>query len=228
MAPRTVRKQRAETGTERFIERPAERRSQIVSAAYDVFSNKGYREATVADIANVLGIGHGTFYRYFTSKQDVFEHVITSALARVSQVLGSEDPNLTRSVSEYRDQVLRIGERLLDALDGDPGIERLLFYEAMGVSPELDEKIQRLWELAGQVTELYLANGKAKGFLRANLDVPTTALALNALIFEAGRRVVRAKDRAQARERWLRTIVHVMFDGVASQSADASKVGTSD
>jgi AcrR family transcriptional regulator len=190
------------------------RRSQILSAAYTVFAEKGYRDTTIADIAKVLGIGHGTFYRYFSNKHDVFEQVLSTTLLRVGQSIASEDASQTNTLEEYRSQVRRVGGRMLDLLDSDPAIQRLLFYEAMGISPELDEKIQRMWELAGTFTEAYLHNGKRKGFLREDLDVPVTALAINALIFEAGRRIVRAPDRASARTRWLESLVVLLFDGM--------------
>ncbi len=146
------------------------RRQEILDAAYEVFATKGYRDTAVADIAKVLGIGHGTFYRYFTNKHDVFEQVLTNALLRVARAIASEDASTTETLDEYRDQVRRIGGRMLDLLDSDAAIPRLLFYEAMGISPELDDKIQRMWELAGSFTEAYLHNGKKKGFLRENLD----------------------------------------------------------
>lgn len=191
------------------------RRTQILDAAYKVFAEKGYRDTTIADVAAELGLGHGTFYRYFTNKHDIFVQVMDASLLRLARAIASEDPTATTTLAEYRAQVERIGSSLLALLDSDPAIARLLFYEAMGVSPELDERIQRAWELAGEVTEAYLKNGKQKGFLRADLDTHVTALAINALIFEGGRRVLRAKDRAAARQQWLAALVALIFDGIS-------------
>jgi AcrR family transcriptional regulator len=196
-------------------ERSEQRRAQILDAAYRVFSAKGYRDTTIADVAAELGMGHGTFYRYFTNKYDIFQQVLGTALMRVAQTIASEDPRAANSAAEYRVQVERVGGNLLALLDADPAIPRLLFYEAMGISPELDEHIQRSWELAGQVTEAYLVNGKQKGFLRADLDTHVVSLAINALIFEGGRRVLRAKDRAEAKQRWLASLTALIFDGIA-------------
>jgi hypothetical protein len=133
---------------------------------------------------------------------------------RVANAIAGEDPRSTGTLEEYRAQVERIGDNLLSLLEDDPAVQRILFYEAMGISPELDEKIQQVWEAAGEVTEAYLANGKDKGFLRADLDTRVTALAINALIFEGGRRVVRSADRAEGRARWLRGLVALIFDGI--------------
>jgi AcrR family transcriptional regulator len=198
-------------------ERSELRRAQILDAAYKVFSSKGYRDTTIADVAAELGMGHGTFYRYFTNKYDIFQQVLKTALVRVAKAIASEDPKAANSLDEYRAQVERIGSKMLTLLDEDPAIPRLLFYEAMGISPELDDKIQQGWEFAGSVTEAYLVNGKRKGFLRADLDTHVVALAINALIFEGGRRVLRSKDREAAKKRWLQGLVALIFRGVAGQ-----------
>lgn len=212
----TARSSRAKSSSAVLSEeRSEQRRAQILDAAYRVFSTKGYRDTTIADVAAELGMGHGTFYRYFTNKYDIFQQVLGTALMRVAKLIASEDPRAANSAVEYRAQVERVGGNLLALLDADPAIPRLLFYEAMGISPELDEHIQRSWELAGQVTEAYLVNGKQKGFLRADLDTPVVALAINALIFEGGRRVLRAKDRAEAKQRWLASLTALIFDGIA-------------
>lgn len=198
-------------------ERAEQRREQILKAAYRVFATKGYADATIADIARHLRLGHGTIYRYYENKHDIFEAVVTQGLERVARAIASEDPHRASTVDEYRAQVERIGRVLIDLLDRDPAVARILFYEAMGVSAELDEMMQRAWEAAGQVTAVYLRNGKDKGFLRPDLDTETTALAINALMFEAGRRLVRARDSGQARERWLKTIVELIFDGIPAK-----------
>lgn len=47
-------------------------RARVVVAAREVFEEKGYLDARVVDIASRAGIGHGTFYSYFDSKEDIF------------------------------------------------------------------------------------------------------------------------------------------------------------
>lgn len=47
-------------------------RARVVAAARKVFEEKGYLDARVVDIANKAEIGHGTFYSYFDSKEDIF------------------------------------------------------------------------------------------------------------------------------------------------------------
>lgn len=47
-------------------------RALLVEKAREIFERKGYLDTVVADIAAASGVAHGTFYKYFTSKQDIF------------------------------------------------------------------------------------------------------------------------------------------------------------
>lgn len=49
-----------------------ERKKQILKAAMDVFSRYGFHESNVQQIADEAGIGKGTIYEYFKSKEQIF------------------------------------------------------------------------------------------------------------------------------------------------------------
>lgn len=51
------------------------RRRQIVTAAWECFTEKGYHETTIRDIARKLGLSTGIVYRYFKGKAAIFEAV---------------------------------------------------------------------------------------------------------------------------------------------------------
>lgn len=50
----------------------SEKRNAIVSAAIDLFINKGLGETSIDDIVNKASIGKGTFYKHFRDKDDLF------------------------------------------------------------------------------------------------------------------------------------------------------------
>ena len=79
--------------------RKQDKRSRIIEAAAKVFAHKGYNSTLIADIAKEAGIGKGTIYEYFPSKQDLFFAVfkwfvrMTETEAKVSvSVLGGSAP----------------------------------------------------------------------------------------------------------------------------------------
>lgn len=56
----------------RISKAPEERKQEIVLAALELFSEKGYENTTIQDIADYLNIATGLCYRYFKSKQEIF------------------------------------------------------------------------------------------------------------------------------------------------------------
>jgi AcrR family transcriptional regulator len=54
----------------------ARRRAQILKAAMDVFTRKGFASATIPEIAGEAGIAVGTIYLYYPSKHELFISVI--------------------------------------------------------------------------------------------------------------------------------------------------------
>jgi AcrR family transcriptional regulator len=70
------------------------RREEILEAAAKLFAKHGYAEANTQTLADVLGVGKGTIYRYFPTKQELF-------LAAVERLLGQ----LERAVDQCMEQV---------------------------------------------------------------------------------------------------------------------------
>ena len=53
------------------------RLNEILDVSEKLFVTKGYEKTTVNDILEGVGIGKGTFYHYFKSKEEVMDAVIT-------------------------------------------------------------------------------------------------------------------------------------------------------
>ncbi|RMF07987.1 MAG: TetR/AcrR family transcriptional regulator [Candidatus Neomarinimicrobiota bacterium] len=73
------------------------KRQRIIQAAIQVFAKTGLEKGKIADIAEVAGIGKGTVYEYFSSKDELFgaieEFVISDMLRESEQLLqGKESP----------------------------------------------------------------------------------------------------------------------------------------
>jgi AcrR family transcriptional regulator len=72
-----ILKKKAMTGKkERKDKAAAQRREQILKAALEVFSQKGFAAATVPEIAKAAGVAAGTIYLYYPSKRELFIAVI--------------------------------------------------------------------------------------------------------------------------------------------------------
>ena len=57
-----------------------DRLSEVYSAALTVFSNLGYKKATVEEIASELGFTKGALYQYAINKRDLYEQTVKFGL----------------------------------------------------------------------------------------------------------------------------------------------------
>jgi len=62
----------------------ARRRTEILNAATKVFAADGYADADVQVVADALGVGKGTIYRYFSTKQELFLSAVDRGLDSLS------------------------------------------------------------------------------------------------------------------------------------------------
>ncbi len=53
------------------MSREPDRRTQILNSAIKIFGEKGFQNATIAEIAKEAGIGDATIYEYFKNKEDL-------------------------------------------------------------------------------------------------------------------------------------------------------------
>ncbi|GAA0952097.1 TetR/AcrR family transcriptional regulator [Actinocorallia libanotica] len=193
-----------------------ELRREIIDAAFDCFAERGYHATGIADIAARLGIGHGTFYRYFANKRDIVDHVIDDLVARVVAALTEENaPDAVATLRDYRAQAARIGESLIRIFGADPRVPRLLLFEAPGIDRAMAERVLDFFESATSLTAAYLTHGVDLGYLRADLDVDGTARAINGMILSSAIAMLRHPEPADQR-RLGEAVLRVMYDGIAA------------
>jgi AcrR family transcriptional regulator len=53
-------------------------RQQLLDAARTIFERDGFLHARIADICDLAGIAHGSFYTYFASKEEIFTEIVDS------------------------------------------------------------------------------------------------------------------------------------------------------
>ena len=69
---------------ERIKER---RRNDIIKAATYIFAFNNYKSVTTDSITNELKCSHGLFYHYFKNKEELFNEVVTSAIATAKKLV---------------------------------------------------------------------------------------------------------------------------------------------
>ncbi len=91
--------------------RTDKKRTEILQAASDVFARKAFHEVRTDEIAEEAGVGKGTLYRYFPTKDDLFYASVLAGFDELERVLESlrnrNDPPAD-TVAQLAREVLRI------------------------------------------------------------------------------------------------------------------------
>lgn len=79
-------------------QRVTDRRTRLLLAAVDVLSKRGFEAATVEEITRAAGVAKGSFYREFSSKEELalalqerFFHEVMARATAIASRLGAED-----------------------------------------------------------------------------------------------------------------------------------------
>ncbi len=143
----------------------AEREAEILASARAVFSERGYGDAAVAEIATRSGVVEGTVYSYFETKRALliavmklfFEELIMDTESGLAAVRGTE--NRLRFVIR----------RHLETFTSDLGLCRVVIREARPDVALYDEAILDLNRRYTGIALRVLEEGLAAGDLRSDI-----------------------------------------------------------
>ena len=181
------------------------------------FSERGYHQTGISHIAKRLGIGHGTFYRYFENKRDILEHVIDGVCEKIRLAMAEANaPTASRTLEDYEAQLARLGVSLSKILHETPGLFRILLLEATSIDPEMTRRITDFFDWCANQVEAYFENGMQQGFLRSDLDKQATAHVLVGMIFSTILMTINAGDQ-DLLKRMNSAVRRMLLDGIASR-----------
>jgi len=173
------------------LSRKEEKRGLIIGAAAKVFARRGFASTLMAEIAIEAGIGKGTLYEYFDSKEDLFFNVFewfvkaTEAEAKVSisalggsasERLGALSDSLMSSWAQMEDMYSLVME----------------FWSA-SASSQMRERFKQAFKNGysdfRQIVSTLIREGIERGEFQPNVDTESVAAALvgtwDALLLQA-------------------------------------------
>jgi AcrR family transcriptional regulator len=145
----------AQTGLPPVSARGARTRQALVRAARTVFERDGYLDARIADIAAEAGVAAGSFYTYFTGKEDAFAAVMEEVNEemlhpRLSAAIDDrEDPvAVIEAANRAYLQSYRRNAKLMGLMDQvasiDDGFRRLRLQRARAFTERNARAVERL------------------------------------------------------------------------------------
>lgn len=146
--------------------RKAARRAEILAAAREVFSARPFDEASISEIAARAHCVEGTIYTYFRGKRDLCDAVLAEFYDRLIEDIAPRFESIHGTADRLR---FLIARHLRIAVD-DPGIARMIRSESRETTAYFGSTLHALNRRYSRFLLRTIADGVARGDLRADLD----------------------------------------------------------
>jgi TetR/AcrR family transcriptional regulator, fatty acid metabolism regulator protein len=150
---------------------PGPKRDAILRAAIDVFAERGFFSAQVADVARAAGVAAGTVYLYFKNKDDllvsIFDRSMRGAIA--------EGRSMAGDVPDPRERLRRFAALHLGRLGRDRNLA-VVFQVELRQSTKFMERFSStlLRDYLGLIRDA-IADGQRAGTFRADINATVAA-----------------------------------------------------
>lgn len=200
----------------RLERRKAETRREILDAALDCFAEHGYHATGIGDIAERVGVAHGTFYLYFENKRDLVDKVLDDLTVRITHAIADTPAESADSLDDYKRQTERITDSLTAVITDDPRAARFLLLHASAVDQAMANRVFDLVEAGTAMGSAYLKRGVDAGYFRDDLDVDSASRAINGMLLAAVILHLRDGSRS-AGAKMTRAIREIIYGGLRAQ-----------
>lgn len=166
----------------RSDEDKARKRDQILDAALRLVKDRGYTKTTMSAVAAEAGVGRGTLYWHYDSKDDLVYAMMEREIQELMEIYGP----LEELEGRAKDKLVMMIRVSFDALDTANELMKPLVSVVASGGEELDMRLWKLWasmyERFNTVVEALLEQGKTEGDVREDLDSPVAAAAMVGLL----------------------------------------------
>lgn len=107
-------------------EHKQKRRSEIIEVATRIFAENGFAATDVQMIADECGVGKGTVYRYFPTKEELFLATVDDGMQRLSKAVESA---ATAHANDPLDLIAATVRAYLNFFDSHRDVVELLIHE---------------------------------------------------------------------------------------------------
>lgn len=146
------------TGSDRFQKRRERTARELLEAARSVLAARGYHGTKVVDIAQAAGVGVGTFYLHYATKEAIFLELVEDTVRRLKTQLDAvraANPDPLTAAREGTETFFRFAQQ-----------NRELFRIVFGHEASFHEVVRRSQEMFVSDIEENLIAGKRTGTFR--------------------------------------------------------------
>jgi TetR/AcrR family fatty acid metabolism transcriptional regulator len=138
---------------------PEGTRGRILDAALNIFSRKGYYEASVDEIVGESQTSKGSVYFHFPNKQTLF-------LALVDKFSDLLERRVNLAISTQKEGIARVDAALTSVLETFGQyrpLAKIMLVQAMGLGPAFEQKLMEVHNRFALLIKAYLDEAVALG-----------------------------------------------------------------
>ncbi|GKX31205.1 hypothetical protein SH1V18_36850 [Vallitalea longa] len=138
-------------------------KNRIINVAIDMFKNNGYAKTSMKNIAKEAKVAVGNLYRYFNSKEDLYNEIIKEFVDTVNNIIKENTHDMV-NLEDMEEDVYNIVNKLED------------YPNYLGVYPMVSKICYELSE--------YISDNKDSAiiFFQSSKEVPSSRLNLTEII----------------------------------------------
>ncbi len=159
-----------EAHTSTRTRRGEDRRREILEAAREIFSAKGYERSSMAEIAGRVGVVEGTIYKHFANKREL---LFEATRAFYAPVIASAREQLA-GVRGTRNRLRFVIWRQLQSFVEEPGFCRLVIHEIRPYDDYYESVVRELNRESTSMVLGILEDGIASGEIQS--DIPSATV----------------------------------------------------
>lgn len=146
-----------------------DRRAQLTQAAFEVFTDRGYRNCSVADITTAAGLSHGSFYNYFTNKREILDAAIDFGFEQFGPQL-SPPTELADSLDEFLDAITKPLRELYSLSVTNSRLFSLMVFDATAIDDAVAQRVGKVFKSFARSAQRQIEHGVEMGYLRPDID----------------------------------------------------------
>lgn len=156
------------------------KRIKILEAALYLFSRKGYHRTRMREIAEHAGVGKGTIYEYFESKEDLFTSLIVHLFKALDEYAFQKvKPNMSASI-----KIKALVTGYLELVENMPREAIMVMTEfwSEGIRNHLKFDFRDMYKKYLRITRKILEEGIKKGEFKETVNVENLSRSLLAFM----------------------------------------------
>lgn len=150
-------------------------KEKIMKHSIRLFESKGFSEASIQDIVNTLGVTKGTFYYYFSSKEELLTQI---QLNYIDYMLEEQQRIIEQPDRTWKDKLSEVILMTIQAIEGRGSSARIFFRELLHITGDSLDLIKKKRDQFRLNVQSIIEQGMESGEFRDDLPVEMVAFSI--------------------------------------------------